>query len=291
MNGKQREHMEVFDLYGRCVTGILGLVNIWLRALSDLIPPNPSIKKLLQTMLPKIFESKSPANCIPLVNRYTTTMKTILNKLATIALLSFLAISPLPAQSPASIEADTNKTPAYSEALQKQKLDIDKDLERTRLDNEKDIQRTRMDNDKDLERTRLDNEKQMAINRTDKHWLVVHDLAWNSWVLFAIAIFFFSYLKDKRRHETIRLMIEKGTPITPELLDGLRKKSRLGARTYDPQGYLCWGITEVLVAIALLIVFPSGGGHIAGWIVLAVGVANLILWCIDKAHSNGGQSK
>jgi hypothetical protein len=196
-------------------------------------------------------------------------MRTILNRLAAIALLSFLAISPLAAQSNASIETDTNKTAAYSEALQRQKLDIDKDLEKTRLDNE----------------------KQMANSKSDNHRLIVHDLAWNSWIIFVIAIFFFGYLKDKRRHETIRLMIEKGMPITPELLDGLRKKPRLGVRPYDPQGHLCWGVTEVLVAIALMISFSWGAGRTAGWIVLAVGVANLILWVIERTHSNGGQSK
>jgi hypothetical protein len=215
-------------------------------------------------------------------------MKTILNKLATAALLTFLAISPLVAQTVTNIEAGTNKSAGRVEALSK----AAEALQKQQLENDRDLEKTRLDNEKDLERTRLDNEKQMAINRTDKHWLVVHDLAWNSWVLFVIAIFFFGYLKDKRRHETIRLMIEKGTPITPEVLDGLRKKSRIGGgRSYDPQGYLCWGITEVLVAIALMLSFHGGPGRIAGWIVLAVGVANLILWFIDRAHSNGGQSK
>jgi len=208
-------------------------------------------------------------------------MRTILNKFAAAALLSLLAISPLLAQNTTPIEVDTNKTAAASEAVQKQKLEIDKDLEKTRMDNEK-----------DLEKTRLDNEKQMANSRSDNHRSIVHDLAWNSWVIFVIAIFFFGNLKDKRRHETIRLMIEKGTPMTPELLDGLRKKSRLGRSAYDPNGYLCWGITETLVAIALMIsLHHVEGGRIAGWIVLAVGVANLILWFIDRAHSNGGQSK
>src|SRR6185312_15030247 len=115
------------------------------------------------------------------------------------------------------------------------------------------------------------------------------------WVVFAIVFgvggLWLDNLRDKRRHETIRVMIEKGTPVTPDLLDGLRKKSRFGKHTYDPQGYLCWGITEVLVAVALLLAYSSGGAHTAGWIVLAVGAANLILWFIDRAHSNGRQTK
>jgi len=230
------------------------------------------------------------------------TMKTLSSKFAAAMLLGFLTISPVPAQNTTPIEAGTNQSAIYSETLAKTKLEADKDLEKTRMDNakdlentrmdnEKDLEKTRMDNEKDLEKTRLDNEKQMANSRSDNHRSIVHDLAWNSWVLFVVAIFFFGYLRDKRRHETIRLMVEKGTPITPELLDGLRKRSRFGARSYDPQGYLCWGITETLVAIALMIAFPYGGGRTAGWIVLAVGLANLILWVIDRAHSNGGQSK
>jgi hypothetical protein len=210
-------------------------------------------------------------------------MRTLLNKCAAAALLSFLAISPLRAEPTAAIEAGTNQASQYSEQLAKTKLEMERDLEKARLDNEK-----------DLEKAQLDRDKQMDISKTDaeSHRMMVHDLAWNSWVLFVIAIFFFGYLRDKRRHETIRLMIDKGTPITPEILDGLRKKPRLGARTYDPHGHLCWGITEVLVASALMISFQNNrAGQTAGWIVLAVGMANLILWVIERAHSNGGQSK
>jgi hypothetical protein len=216
----------------------------------------------------KIFESKRASHGISPVTVKITTMRTILNKLAAAALLSFLAVSPLLAQTTAPI-GDTNRTTAYSEAVQQQKLE----------------------SDRQLASDQIMAQRQIATSKMDNHRLIIHDLAWNSWVLFVIAIFFFGYLKDKRRHETIRLMIEKGTPVTPEILDGLRKKSRLGARTYDPQGHLCWGITEVFVAVALMISFQAGAGRTAAWIVLAVGVANLILWFIGRAHSSGGQSK
>ena len=216
-------------------------------------------------------------------------MKTLFQKLAAGVLLGLLVISPVPAQNAAPIEAGTNNS-SYSESLQKPNPDTN--VERTRIDALKDLEKTRMDNEKDIQKTRLDNDKSMVNSRVDAHKMIIHDLAWNSWVLFAISIFFFGYLRDRRRHETIRLMVEKGTPLTPEILDGLRKKPRLGGRAYDPQGYLCWGITEVLVGIGLMIAFPhNGGAHAAGWIVLAVGIANLILWFIDRAHSNGGQSK
>jgi hypothetical protein len=196
-------------------------------------------------------------------------MRTILNKVAAGLLLGFLAISPLAAQNGTPMEADTNSTPRYSEEFAKQKLELEKEMTKDRLDTEKDI----------------------ASSKYQSQRLMVHDIAWNSWVVLVILVFFFGYLKDKRRHETIRLMVEKGTPLTPELLDGLRKKPRRGARAYDSQGYLCWGITETLVAVALMIVFHSGGGRTAAWIVLAVGVANLLLWCIDKLFGNSGQNK
>jgi len=189
-------------------------------------------------------------------------MKTIFKQLATAIVLGFLVISPVLAQNAAPLEAATNNHAASPAASEK---------------------------------TGLDNEKHMDNSRSDNHRSLVHYLSWDSWVIFAIVFgvagLYVTNLRDKRRHETIRLMIEKGTPVTPELLDGLRKKSSSGAKAHDPHGYLCWGITEVLVAIALFIVFPYGAGRTAAWIVLAVGVANLILWFIDRAHSNGGQSK
>jgi hypothetical protein len=216
-------------------------------------------------------------------------MKTLFSKLTAGLLLGFLAISPLSAQNTTPVEAGTNQLAPISDKVARNKIEADKDLEKTRMDNEKDLEKTRMDNEKDLEKTRLDNEKQMANSRSDNHRSMVHDLAWNSWVILVIAFFFFSYLKDKRRQETIRLMVEKEAPLTPELLDSLRKKRQRAA--YDAQGFLCWGVTMTFVAIALMIAFSHGAGRTAGWIVLAVGVANLVLWFIERAYSNGGQSK
>jgi hypothetical protein len=222
----------------------------------------------------------------------------MLKQLGAAMLLCLLAISPVSAQNAAPLEAGTNTTadsvsfhtPKLDKDLERTRMDIEKDIEKTKQDNDKDIQKTKLDNEKAIQETKLDDEKAMAQSHAD----MVRALAWNSWVLFATAFVFVAYvagnIKDKRRHETIRLMVEKGTPITPELIEAMRKKNR-GSGTHDPKGYLCWGITETLVAIALLICFPAGGGHIAGWIVLAVGVANLILWLIDRAHSNSGQTK
>jgi hypothetical protein len=195
-------------------------------------------------------------------------MKTTLNKLGAVLLLGFLAISPLRAQTGASLEADTNNAGNYSEAVEKQKLQLEKDLETDRF------------------KTEADKEKNIASAKYDNERLMVHDIAWNSWVIFVIAIFFFGYLRDKRRHETIQLMVEKGTPITPEVLAALRKKSRIRA-SYDPQGYLCWGVILVAVAFGLWKLYVQ-----ASWIVLAIGVAFLLLFIIDRIFGrNDGQTK
>ena len=47
--------------------------------------------------------------------------------------------------------------------------------------------------------------------------------------------------------ETVRLMLEKGAPVTPEIITALKSKDR--ARTgVDPFGYLAWGL--ILTAVA-----------------------------------------
>ena len=134
----------------------------------------------------------------------------------------------------------------------------------------------------ELEKKKIENEKDIAESRIDAQRLMVHDLAWNSWVLFAIAALVFGSVKNKRRHETIRLMVEKGTPLSPEVLGALQGRSRLRVRAnYDKQGYLSWGLTLVAVGVGLLII--SGK---VGWIVLLIGVVDLILWAMDRGSSN-----
>ncbi len=197
----------------------------------------------------------------------------MLTKLAATLLMSLIAVSGLRAEpNPELQQLESNNAQLSSQEMINELAEKKLDLENQQASE------------------RLGADKEMAAKRYDAERQMVHDLAWNSWVLFAIAMALFCYLRDKRRHETIRVMIEKGVPVTPELLDNLRKK-RSPRPAYDPRGYLFWGIILTLVATAWMIVCPWGAGRSAAWIVLAVGVANLILWFIDKAHSNGGQSK
>lgn len=196
-------------------------------------------------------------------------MKTILKKIAVTCLFCLLAIRPAGAEPNTLLESG----PAATNLIELQKLQLEKDLESDRLKQQQEIEKAKYNSQQEM----------------------VHDLTNWSWVIFVIMIFFFGYLRDKRRHETIRLMIEKGTPLTPELLDGLRKRSSLGIGAsgiskIDPCGYLRWGVTLTLVGIALLLVF-HGRAQSAGCIVLAVGVADWILWFIEKASSNKDQTK
>ena len=187
-------------------------------------------------------------------------MKTTLRKFITILSLAVLGIASLPAQTnlPEAVELSAKD----SAEITKRKLEIEREITKTKLD----IQ------------------KQLALNQQDALKMMVHDLAWNSWVLFAIAAVFFAYLKTRMRHETIRQMIEKGVPVSPELIQGLKGRSRLGGRSsYDQHGYLFWGVILLAVGIGLLLV--SGK---AGWIVLLIGVAELILWVVDRASQSNG---
>jgi hypothetical protein len=193
-------------------------------------------------------------------------MKNILKSVGLMLLVGVVVVRPLAAQTNASLEAE----PAVkaSSDLEKQKLQLDKDLASVKLNAE----------------------KQMAISKSDDVRWMIHDVAWGAAVAVIVgSVLFFSYLKDKRRHETIQLMIQKGAPISPELLEGLRKRPAKARPAYDPRGYLCRGITLCLVGLAIAV--PHGPVRPAGIIVLAIGAANLILWFIDKANSNGGQPK
>lgn len=201
-------------------------------------------------------------------------MRTILNKLAAALLFCVLGMSPLLAQTNPPMEVDTNISHSDSEELAREKLQLDKDLATDRINADKDL----------------------AERKSDAHESMVHDIAWScataSWILVVIAVVLFGYLRDKRRHETIRLMVEKGASITPELLAGLRK-DRPPRPGHDPRGYLGWGVILTAVGTALLFVnkVMGPGGWIAGWIVLAVGVAYFVLWVIERIYSNNDQSK
>lgn len=113
-----------------------------------------------------------------------------------------------------------------------------------------------------------------------------------SWVLvplefyvlpvFIIAVVLtFRHLRIRTLHKTLRAMIEKGIPVTPELVAALKPSG-------DPRGqrmcYLLPGLICSAVGIGLLI----NAGK-SGLIPLLIGVAFLICWQVDKRSTKANQ--
>lgn len=215
----------------------------------------------------KIFESKQPVHRIlPLnIHPQTLNMKNTIKKLLAVALLSALAICSLPAQ--------TN--PPVGGVLSGKDLTA--------------IQVAKIKAETDIAQRKLDDDKSIIENRESAHKMMVHDLAWNSWVLAVVGgIFlcgFFKTKRNKQTQETVRLMVEKGSPVTPEIITALKSKDRSGSRI-DPYGHLAWGLILLAVGGGLLVMCVK-----AGWIVLLIGGAFLILWIVERLSSNSGQSK
>jgi hypothetical protein len=104
---------------------------------------------------------------------------------------------------------------------------------------------------------------------------------------------FFKFRRDRLAHDTLRAMIEKGVPITPELLAQLKNKDpddlkpKSGSRHLLP-GLICTGVGAALLIGNLnnnQLGIP-GLPPVAGWIVLFVGVAFLIVWFVERNNKN-----
>jgi hypothetical protein len=110
--------------------------------------------------------------------------------------------------------------------------------------------------------------------------------------VFIIAIIFYTkHRRNRMAHETLRMMIEKGTPITPELVATLRGDScggfsgdRFGRRR---SGRLLPGLVMIGVGTALLIGDHAQGK--GGWIVLFIGVAFLVVWAVEGKNQDNTQ--
>jgi Domain of unknown function (DUF6249) len=115
-------------------------------------------------------------------------------------------------------------------------------------------------------------------------------------VLIVALALFFKYRRDRLAHETLRAMIEKGVPITPELLAQLKSKDPGDSQPKDGSRHLLPGLICSGVGIALLIGNLNsnrsgipGIPAFAGWIVLFVGVAFLIVWWVERKNKNDAQ--
>ena len=76
-------------------------------------------------------------------------------------------------------------------------------------------------------------------------------------VMVVAAIMFFSYLKSRSLHRTVRMMVEKGQPVPPELLSSPAAAPVIVRPWYD----LRRGIVLVSVGVGVVMFF----GISAGW--------------------------
>jgi len=106
--------------------------------------------------------------------------------------------------------------------------------------------------------------------------------------IFIIAIvFYFKHRRNKMAHDTIRAMIDKGMPITPELVRELEHKNPQSTWGWSQGGRLLPGLVLTGVGAALLL---NGGSQNRGhWIVLFIGLAFLIVWAVERKGSTNTQ--
>jgi hypothetical protein len=102
-------------------------------------------------------------------------------------------------------------------------------------------------------------------------------------VMIVAIILYFMHRRHKLVHETIRAMIEKGMPVTPELVAELKsKRSSGGARARGRGGRLFPGL--ILVGIGGGLLISEHGRSSGGWIVLFVGIAFLVVWLVERQN-------
>lgn len=102
---------------------------------------------------------------------------------------------------------------------------------------------------------------------------------------------YFAHRRNKMAHETLRAMIEKGVPITPELVAEVRNKgcgSSASSASGRTRGRLLPGLILAGIGTALLIGGSKGEAR-GGWIVLFIGAAFLIVWFVEQKSQNNGQ--
>jgi hypothetical protein len=100
---------------------------------------------------------------------------------------------------------------------------------------------------------------------------------------------YYRWNRDKLVHETIRLMVEKGQPIPPELLASEncspRRISGGLAPRRDPKSLLRQGLGAIFAGlglIAMFLVMDHGMLWAIGMVPFAVGVGLLVAWLLES---------
>lgn len=109
-------------------------------------------------------------------------------------------------------------------------------------------------------------------------------------VLMAVFIFGSRHKAMVRSHrdvqETLRAMIEKGIPLTPELMESIRGKQFPPAPTPSRPRALP-GLILTVIGMGLV----DGGHSFGGWIVVFIGIAFLVVWLIQSCKPNDQSSQ
>lgn len=118
-------------------------------------------------------------------------------------------------------------------------------------------------------------------------------------VVIILIVYYFRHRRNKMMHETLRAMIEKGLPITPELLASLGAKNSFSGNPFDqlfpghPQSrnrHLLPGLIITGIGLALTGALPEHSGP-GGLIVLFIGVAFLIVWLVERKQNANDDKK
>ena len=94
--------------------------------------------------------------------------------------------------------------------------------------------------------------------------------------------FYFRHRRNRMLHETVRLMVEKGTPIPPELFAGTARPTSANTPPRVPRATKDLRTGLILVGIGAGITIAVGK---AGWIILLIGAALVVAWFIDSKNN------
>jgi len=107
-------------------------------------------------------------------------------------------------------------------------------------------------------------------------------------VAIIVIVFYFKHRRNKMAHETLRAMIDKGMPITPELIAEVRNRNSAISGSGPTRGRLLPGLVLAGIGTALLI-SGSSSDRRGGWIVLFIGAAFLIVWFVEQKNQDNSQ--
>jgi hypothetical protein len=110
-------------------------------------------------------------------------------------------------------------------------------------------------------------------------------------------IFYFRHRRNRMMQETMLALVEKGVPITPELLAQLRittsgtsdKLERQPGQSRNRRLLPGLILTGVGTALLMTNLGRNSGDNKAGLIVLFIGVAFLIVWFVERKDRNNNQ--